>query len=129
MGSDGIVIFFLQEPLTPMVRGSFNHWFQWFSMVMDHRSNDAMVSMYRSPLRHSVVKIDARISLSCFSDLSKLLSAFIKVVYVFLTKLSKLVEASALNQKWLMSHTQCLGSVVPLAMFSFGEGCQNTSSI
>ena len=33
-----------------MVLGSFNHWFQWFSMVMDHWSNDAMVSMYRSPL-------------------------------------------------------------------------------
>ena len=33
-----------------MVFGSFNHWLQWFSMVMDHWSNDAMVSMYRSPL-------------------------------------------------------------------------------
>ena len=33
-----------------MVLGSFNHWFQWFSMVMDHWSNDAMVSMYCSPL-------------------------------------------------------------------------------
>ena len=33
-----------------MVLGSFNHWFQWFSMVMDHLSNDTMVSMYRSPL-------------------------------------------------------------------------------
>ena len=33
-----------------MVWGSFNHWFQWFSMVMDHWSNDAMVSMDRSPL-------------------------------------------------------------------------------
>ena len=26
------------------------HWFQWFSVVMDHWSNDAMVSMNRSPL-------------------------------------------------------------------------------
>ena len=33
-----------------MVLGSFNHWFQWFSMVMDHGSNNAMVSMYCSPL-------------------------------------------------------------------------------
>ena len=33
-----------------MVLGSFNHWFQWFSMVMDHWSNDAMVSMYCSSL-------------------------------------------------------------------------------
>ena len=29
----------------PMVLGSFNHWFQWFSMVMDHWSNNAMVLM------------------------------------------------------------------------------------
>jgi len=33
-----------------MVLGSFNHWFQWFSRVMDHLSNDTMVSMYHSPL-------------------------------------------------------------------------------
>ena len=33
-----------------MVLGSFNHWIEWFSMVMDHWSNDAMVSMYCSPL-------------------------------------------------------------------------------
>ena len=33
-----------------MVLGSFNHWFQWFSMVKDHWSNNAMVSIYRSPL-------------------------------------------------------------------------------
>ena len=33
-----------------MVLRSFNHWFQWFSMVMDHWSNNAMVSMYCSPL-------------------------------------------------------------------------------
>ena len=33
-----------------MVLGSFNHWLQWFSMVRDHWSNDAMVSMYRTPL-------------------------------------------------------------------------------
>ena len=37
-----------------MVLGSFNHWFQWFSMVMDHWSNNAMVSMYRSPLDVSI---------------------------------------------------------------------------
>merc|ERR1711872_1027316 len=33
-----------------MVLGSFNHWFQWFSMVMDHWSNNAMVLMDHSPL-------------------------------------------------------------------------------
>ena len=37
-----------------MVLGSFNHCFQWFSMVKDHWSNDAMVSMYRSPLFDNV---------------------------------------------------------------------------
>ena len=38
-----------------MVWGSFNHWIQWFSMVMDHWSNDAMVSMDRSPLSQTKV--------------------------------------------------------------------------
>ena len=33
-----------------MVFGSPNHWFQWFSMVRDHWSNDGMVSMDRSGL-------------------------------------------------------------------------------
>ena len=33
-----------------MVLGSFNHWFQWFSMVMDHWTNDEMVIIDRSPL-------------------------------------------------------------------------------
>ena len=37
---------------------------------------------------------------------------------VCLTKISKLVEASALNLScWMSQSTQCLGSVVPLAMF------------
>ena len=40
-----------------MVLGSFNHWFQWFSMVMDHWSKDTMVSMYRSPLLPSTNKL------------------------------------------------------------------------
>ena len=33
-----------------MVFGSPNYWFQWFSMVMDHWSNDGMVSMDRTGL-------------------------------------------------------------------------------
>ena len=33
-----------------MVFGSPNHWFQWFSMVKDHWSNDGMVSMDRPGL-------------------------------------------------------------------------------
>ena len=33
-----------------MVLGSFKHWFQWFSMIMDQWSNDLMVVMDRSPL-------------------------------------------------------------------------------
>ena len=33
-----------------MVLGSFNHWFQWFLMVIDHWTTDAMVSMDCSPL-------------------------------------------------------------------------------
>ena len=33
-----------------MVFGSPNHWFQWFSMVKDHWSNDGMVSMDRTGL-------------------------------------------------------------------------------
>ena len=37
-----------------MVWGSFNHWLQWFSMVMDHWSNDAMVSMDRWPLYQAI---------------------------------------------------------------------------
>ena len=66
-------------------------------------------------------------------DLSKLLHGFVNVFtlsnlfFVFLalfqtqqswglTKISKLVEASVLDKRWLMNQsTQCLGSVVPLA--------------
>ena len=84
MGSDGIVKIFFARTIDTNGSGVIQ---PLVSMVFNGhgpRSNDAMVSMYRSPLRHSVVKIDAWISLSCFSDLSKLLSAFIKVVYVFL---------------------------------------------
>ena len=33
-----------------LVLGSFNHWFQWFSMVRDHWWNDGMVSMDRYTL-------------------------------------------------------------------------------
>ena len=33
-----------------MVFGLPNHWFQWFSMVKDHWSNDGMVSMDRTGL-------------------------------------------------------------------------------
>ena len=62
-------------------------------------------------------------------DFSKLFLRFVKVAICIyqsclcisclcltnFTKLSKLVEASALNQKWLMSHTQCnvLGLLCP----------------
>ena len=35
-----------------MVLGLSNHWFQWFSMVKDHWSNDGMVSMDRTGLVH-----------------------------------------------------------------------------
>ena len=34
-----------------MVFRSPNHWFQWFSMVKDHWSNDGMVSMDRTGLQ------------------------------------------------------------------------------
>ena len=34
-----------------MVLGLSNHWFQWFSMVKDHWSNDGMVSMDRTGLQ------------------------------------------------------------------------------
>ena len=37
--------------LTSVVFGLFHHWFQWFSMVWDHCSNDGMVSMDRSDLQ------------------------------------------------------------------------------
>ena len=56
-----------------MVLGPFNYWFQWFSMVMDHWSNDAMVSMYRSPLnpcRRTDRQTDGRRN-SCGRDPSK----------------------------------------------------------
>ena len=73
----------------------------------------------------------------CFDmDLSKTLYGFLevvawvyRVVYLFLaicqkktswslTKISKLVEASPLNKRcWLSQSIQCLGSVLPLAMF------------
>ena len=33
-----------------VVLGSFNHWFQLYSMVADHWSNDVMVSRERSSL-------------------------------------------------------------------------------
>ena len=85
--SDEMVIFFLLEPLASMVFRWFlgystitTNWFsaprpllsrvfdgfggiqpfQWFSMVMDHWTNDAMVSMDRSPLNrtNSIAIID-----------------------------------------------------------------------
>ena len=77
------------------------------------------------------------ISISCCIDLSKLLHGFVnvftlsKLFSVFLalcqtkqswglTKISKLVEASVLNKRWLMNQsTECLGSVVPLAWQCF----------
>ena len=37
-----------------MVLGLSNHWFQWFSMVKDHWSNDGMVSMDRTGLQGSM---------------------------------------------------------------------------
>ena len=37
-----------------MVFGSPNYWFQWFSMVMDHWSNDGMVSMDRTGLMKTI---------------------------------------------------------------------------
>ena len=40
-----------------MVLGLSNHWFQWFSMVKDHWSNDGMVSMDRTGLVASVTNI------------------------------------------------------------------------
>ena len=42
-------------PSKSMVFGSFYHWFQWLSMVSDHRSNDGMVSMDRYPLGYGAV--------------------------------------------------------------------------
>ena len=38
-----------------MVLGSFNHWFQWYSMVVDHRSYDVMDSSERSPLDQAFI--------------------------------------------------------------------------
>ena len=38
-----------------MVLGLSNHWFQWFSMVKDHWSNDGMVSMDRTGLHPYIV--------------------------------------------------------------------------
>ena len=40
-----------------MVLGSFNHWFQWYSMVVDHWSNDVMVSSERSSLDQAFIWI------------------------------------------------------------------------
>ena len=37
-----------------MVLGLSNHWFQWFSMVKDHWSNDGMVSMDRTGLNQGL---------------------------------------------------------------------------
>ena len=40
-----------------MVLGPFNHWFQWYSMVVDHWSNDVMVSSERSSLDQAFIWI------------------------------------------------------------------------
>ena len=38
-----------------MVLGPFNHWFQWYSMVVDHWSNDVMVSRERASLNQAFI--------------------------------------------------------------------------
>ena len=40
-----------------MVLGLSNHWFQWFSMVKDHWSNDGMVSMDRTGLNWTMCEL------------------------------------------------------------------------
>ena len=59
-------------------------------------------------------------------DLSKLIHGFFALCQTkpswSLTKISKLVEASALNERcWMSQSTHCLGSVVPMAMFFFWQ--------
>ena len=49
-----------------MVLESFNHWFQWFSMVMDHWFNYAMVSMNCSPLVVVVVVVVVVLVVDCW---------------------------------------------------------------
>ena len=83
------------------------------------------------------VKVVTWICQSCYLDLSKLLLGFVKLFCVFLvlcqskprwslTKISKLVEASALNWSYWMSLSyQCFGSAVPFAMFfpAYSSSC------
>ena len=78
---------------------------------------------------HGLVKIDTWISLSCYMDLPKLLHAFLKLLYGFLkvalcfyhplSNKTKLTFDQNLKACWsfCFESTQCLGSVVPLAMF------------
>ena len=103
--------------------------------------------MYFSRLLHGFVKVDMLISISCWMDFSKLiiwsgymdliklLNGYVKVFYVFLalcqtkpswslTKISKLDEASALNWWcWMSQSTQCLGFVLPMAMYYISLLC------
>ena len=70
--------------------------------------------------------------LNCYRDLSKLFYVFLALCQTkqspSLTKISKLVEASALKLRCLMGQsTQCLGSVVPWAIF-FETPCKLASA-
>ena len=65
------------------------------------------------------VKIYTWISLSCYMRLSKLLHGLVKVVTWICQELFYVYNALCQkNQCWMSKSTQCLGSIVPLAMFS-----------
>ena len=73
---------------------------------------------------YGFVKVAKWICFDCCMDLSKLLVAFLALYQTkpswSLTRISTLVEASALSSKcWMSRSTQCLGSAVPLAMLYF----------
>ena len=63
-----------------MVLGLSNHWFQWFSMVKDHWSNDGMVSMDRTGLiennniNNYIVTFEKRVMVTAFAILAMFFS-------------------------------------------------------
>ena len=118
-----------------MVLGSFNHWFQWFSMVMDHWFDYEMVSMNRSPLVVVVVVVVVVLVVDCWLPYSIYLDldfhlctmtepkehsreiCYLEVVGPFFKKVScllraplpserKLVQGDLVGTGWSSDHVQ-----------------------
>ena len=103
----------------------------WVSRLVEFCSNCLYCQscyMDFSNLFNGFVKINTWISLSCYMDLLKNMDLS-KLFYFScqtkpnwsLAKISKFFEAFSLNRRcWMSQGTQCLGSVVPLAIFFWG---------